>query len=78
MIVQTLYEKCYVLGEKLGARFVPFDELLKKSDFVVVSCPLNSETKEMFNTAAFSKMKPSSIFINVARGGNTIFQTTRT
>lgn len=46
-----------------------FDELLEKSDFVVVSCPLNQETKGMFNSAAFSKMKPSSIFINVARGG---------
>lgn len=48
-----------------------FDELLEKSDFVVVSCPLNQETKGMFNTAAFSKMKSTSIFINVARGGNT-------
>lgn len=48
------------------------DELLKRSDFVIVSCPLNNETKGMFNAAAFGKMKASSIFINVARGGNTM------
>lgn len=49
-----------------------FDELLRESDFVVVSCPLNRSTKEMFNSEAFSKMKPTGIFINVARGGNTL------
>lgn len=58
---------------KLGAKFVSFDELLKDSDFVVVCCPLNSETKEMFNDAAFRKMKPTSIFVNVARGGKAFF-----
>lgn len=62
--------KYLLLGDKLGAVFVKLDELLKESDFIIVSCPLNSETKEMFNSAAFSKMKRTSIFINVARGGN--------
>ncbi|KAG4080725.1 hypothetical protein HA402_013255 [Bradysia odoriphaga] len=55
--------------DALGAKFVKFDELLEKSDFVIVCCPLNNETKEMFNAEAFGKMKPTSIFINVARGG---------
>lgn len=62
-----------LLEEKLGAKFVTFDELLRRSDFVIVSCPLNVETKEMFNSAAFSKMKPTSIFVNVARGGNEFY-----
>lgn len=59
-----------ISDDALGAKFVPFDELLGKSDFVIVCCPLNNETKGMFNAEAFAKMKPSSIFINVARGGN--------
>lgn len=59
----------HLLGENVGAQFVTLDELLIESDFVVVCCPLNNETREMFDTAAFSKMKPTSIFVNVARGG---------
>ncbi|KAJ6636655.1 Glyoxylate reductase/hydroxypyruvate reductase [Pseudolycoriella hygida] len=55
-------------GEKLGATFVTFDALLKRSDFVVVSCPLNHETNGMFDAVAFSKMKSTAIFVNVARG----------
>jgi glyoxylate reductase len=30
---------------------------------------MSKETKEIFNKHAFNKMKPSSIFINTARGG---------
>ncbi len=48
--------------------FVSFDELLAKSDFIVVSCPLTETTRKMFNKDAFSKMKKTAIFVNVARG----------
>lgn len=41
---------------------------MRQSDFVVVTCPLNKETKGMFNAANFAKMKSTSVFINVARG----------
>lgn len=53
----------------LNARFVSFDELLEQSDVLSVHCSLTSETKGLFNKAAFKKMKPLSIFINTARGG---------
>ncbi len=33
------------------------------------AAPLTSETKGMFNTALFNKMKRSAYFINVSRGG---------
>ena len=49
-------------------RSVSFDELLRTSDFVMVHCALNDETRHMFNATAFAKMKRSAIFINVARG----------
>lgn len=44
------------------------DELLEKSDFVVVATPLNNETKGMFNDEAFSKMKKTSVIVNVGHG----------
>ena len=45
------------------------DDLLVESDYVIVCCALTPETKEMFNYAAFSKMKKSAVFVNTARGG---------
>ncbi|GFN75337.1 glyoxylate reductase/hydroxypyruvate reductase [Plakobranchus ocellatus] len=52
----------------VGAEFVSFDELCKQSDFVVASCSVNESNKNLFNREAFKKMKPTSIFVNVARG----------
>lgn len=52
-----------------GIELVPFDELLKRSDFVSLHCPLSEETRGLMNATAFAKMKPGSIFINTARGG---------
>lgn len=54
---------------ELGAEYVGFEELLKRSDFVICLIPLTAETKEMFNAGAFRKMKNSAVFVNVARGG---------
>ncbi len=47
---------------------VSLDELAARSDFVSVHCPLNDDTREMFNRDFFNKMKRDSIFINTARG----------
>lgn len=59
-----------LLAEReLNAEYVSFDELLRNSDVISVHTNLTSETKEKFNKAAFEKMKPTSIFINTARGG---------
>lgn len=54
---------------KVNAQRVSFDEMLCKSDFIIVCCALTPETKEVFNASAFEKMKPNAIFINTARGG---------
>ena len=45
-----------------------FDELLAQSDIVSPHCPSTPKTKHLFNSAAFAKMKPGSVFINVGRG----------
>ena len=53
----------------LGADLVSFDELLSQSDVLSVHCALNNQTRGVFDQTAFSKMKPTSIFVNTARGG---------
>ncbi len=47
---------------------VPQDELLRRSDIVVLHCPLNDSTRGMIDYAKLSLMKKSSVLINVARG----------
>lgn len=57
-------------AEKLfNARYVSFEELLLQSDIISVHTALTTETKGIFNKAAFNQMKPTAIFINTARGG---------
>jgi lactate dehydrogenase-like 2-hydroxyacid dehydrogenase len=55
--------------QQLGAKYVSFDDLLKQSDVLSIHAGLSAETKGLFNRNAFAQMKPSSIFINTARGG---------
>lgn len=54
---------------ELGASYVSFETLLEQADFVVSLMPLSEQTANLFDTAAFQKMKSSAIFINVSRGG---------
>ncbi|MGB5331446.1 MAG: D-2-hydroxyacid dehydrogenase [Woeseiaceae bacterium] len=48
---------------------VSFDELLTRSDVISLHCPLNDDTRLLFGTAEFLKMKNDAILINTARGG---------
>ena len=48
--------------------FVSLDEIYQKSDFLVLSCPLNKETKGMISYHEFNKMKKSAFLINITRG----------
>jgi lactate dehydrogenase-like 2-hydroxyacid dehydrogenase len=54
--------------KELNAQFVSFDELLKNSDVLSVHSNLSPSTRGKFDKSAFEKMKPTSIFINTARG----------
>lgn len=51
-----------------GYTQVDFDTILKESDILSIHAPLNEYTQNLMNKDAFSKMKPSSILINVGRG----------
>ncbi|XP_057327058.1 glyoxylate reductase/hydroxypyruvate reductase-like [Microplitis mediator] len=55
-------------GDEIGAEFVSLDDLLERSDFVVVAAPLTIETRGLFDDAAFGKMKKTAVFVNIARG----------
>ncbi len=48
--------------------FTDLSTLLQKSDIVTVHCPLNEQSKGMFDKKAFSLMKKNALFINTARG----------
>ncbi len=54
--------------KELNAEWVSFEELIKRSDVLSVHTNLSDETRDKFNQSVFEKMKPSSIFINTARG----------
>ena len=55
--------------KRLNATWVTKDELLTRADFVVLQLPYSKETHHLIGAAEFSKMKPSAILINTARGG---------
>ena len=57
-----------VLEDKLNAVKVGFDELIEKSDYISIHVPLLSETKGLFDSNVFKKMKKSAYLINTARG----------
>lgn len=57
------------LAAELGAEFVPFEKLVETCDVVVLACPANAETRGLFNANVFKKMKPTSVVVNVGRGG---------
>jgi len=44
------------------------NDLLEQSDFVVLACDLNHETRHLINAERLARMKPDAVLINVARG----------
>jgi D-3-phosphoglycerate dehydrogenase len=51
-----------------GATRVSLDELLERSDVVTLHCPSTTETRNLLDSAAFARMKPGVIVVNVGRG----------
>ncbi len=45
-----------------------FDRLLAHADVLCVCCPLTAQTRGLLDAAAFRKMKPGAILVNVTRG----------
>ena len=57
-------------GKNHDAKYkeLSFDELLSTSDIISVHAPLNSDTENLINKEAFTKMKKSALFLNLGRG----------
>ena len=54
--------------KELGVTRLPFDELLRVSDFISLHVPLFPETHRLLNDHTFALMKPTCIVINTSRG----------
>jgi D-3-phosphoglycerate dehydrogenase len=51
-----------------GGEKVELDELLRRSDFVSISCPLTKDNRGMIGARQFALMQPHAYFITTARG----------
>ncbi len=51
-----------------GVEKADLDTVLRESDYISVNAPLTKETCHMLNAEAFSKMKPTAVLANTARG----------
>lgn len=51
-----------------GLTYVPFDQLLRESDFVSLHSPLNAETRHQIGARELGLMKKTAFVINTARG----------
>ena len=60
-IPESAFQKC-------GAARVMFGELLQRSDYVSINCPLTAETRHIVSEDALRRMKPTAYLINTARG----------
>jgi D-3-phosphoglycerate dehydrogenase / 2-oxoglutarate reductase len=51
-----------------GSEKVELDEVLRRSDYVSISCPLTKESRGMIGAREFALMQPHAYFITTARG----------
>jgi D-3-phosphoglycerate dehydrogenase / 2-oxoglutarate reductase len=61
----------YLSAEEMatrGGEKVELDELLRRSDYVSINCPLTKESRGMIGAREFSLMQPHAFFITTARG----------
>ena len=69
--MKTLYYQRRRLAEQdelsLGATYAALDELMARSDFLVVQLPLNESTRGLIGRSELARVKPGAVLINVAR-----------
>ena len=62
-------ERNAFMAETLGFSYVPFNELLAKSDIISLHAPYRKETRHMINKSNINTIKRGALLINTARGG---------
>ena len=50
-----------------GIKYKPFEEVLRTADIISIHCPLTPDTRHLFNSDAFAKMKKGMMLINTGR-----------
>jgi phosphoglycerate dehydrogenase-like enzyme len=55
------------LERELGARYLPFDDLMAQADYILVQLPSNDSTRGLIGRDALSRIKPGAMLIDVAR-----------
>ena len=61
----------YLTAQEMAARGgekVELDDLLRRSDYVSISCPLTKDNRNMIGARQFALMQPHAYFITTARG----------
>lgn len=56
-------------ARELGVELRPFEEVLRRADFLTIHMPLTKETHHLLDARAFALMKDGARLINCARGG---------
>ena len=57
-----------IIEQQYKARYVSFEELLKTADYISLNAPYTSQTHHMIGEEQLNMMKPTTVFINTARG----------
>jgi D-3-phosphoglycerate dehydrogenase len=52
-----------------GVHLVPFDEVVRNSDWITLHAPLDDGTRRMIGEAQLAAMKDGVVLVNCARGG---------
>lgn len=56
-------------ASRIGAEFVPFEDLCRRSDFLSIHVPLVPSTRGLFGAEIIGRMKKGACLVNCARGG---------
>jgi D-3-phosphoglycerate dehydrogenase len=57
------------LVQRIGAKYVAMDDLLRQSDFVTLHVALTEQTRHMIGRRELGLMKPTAVLMNTSRGG---------
>ncbi len=66
--MEVQYYSTSGLNSKQPYQRVNFETALTTSDFISINAPLNEKTMNLFDKAAFEKMKSTAFIVNVGRG----------
>jgi glyoxylate reductase len=67
-VIYTNRSRNEAVEAEIGARPVPFAELLEQSDVLSIHAPSTPETRHAIDAAALARMRPGAILVNTARG----------